>query len=178
MKRLYYLTDSVQSADTMASDLREAGVDDSDIHVLGPNERDLLQHHLHPASVFQRTDLIRSIERTLMVGCALALLFTLPLNYLAEFRFSDWLLVSISCLVLALVIGVIGGLSQENYQIERFHEAIVQGRLMVIVDCTAGQTTRVRTMMNRHHPEARLEGIGSSLVNPFTDSIERVPVRS
>lgn len=177
MKRLYYLTDSLESADLISRDLHEAGIRDEDFHVLCCDENALRQHHLHPANILQRTDIIRYVERGLIVGGMMSLCFMLPLAYIESFTFNAWLGVSAFSILVSVCSGLIGGLSQENHKIQRFHDAIEQGRLLIMVDTPVEQEGFVRRTMSSQHPEAALHGVSSTLVNPFTETLEAEPVR-
>lgn len=177
MKRLYYLTDSLESADLISRDLYEAGIKDDDLHILCCDEDALRQHHLHAATILQRTDIIRSVERGLIVGGMMSLCFMLPLAYMESFTFNAWLGISAFCIVVSLISGVIGGLAQENYKIYRFHDAVEQGRLLLMVDTPSEQEGFVRRIMSSQHPEAMLQGVTSTLANPFSPTLEMAPIR-
>lgn len=178
MKRLYYLTDSLESADLISRDLHEAGIRDDDFHVLCCDEQALRQHHLHSANIFQRTDIIRFVERGLIVGGMMSLCFALPMAYMESFTFNAWLGISAFCILVSICCGMIGGLAQENYKVQPFHDAIEQGELLIMVDTPAEQEGFVRRTMSSQHPEATLHGVSSTLVNPFTATEEAAPIRS
>lgn len=177
MKRLYYLTPSLESADTIAKDLREEGIKDEYFYVLSQDERALYERHLHAAGVLQRTDIIRFVERALIVGGMMALCFTLPLNYIKEFTFNVWISVSVFCILISLLSGIVGGLAQENYRIQRYHDAIEQGQLLLMIDVDNKEEASVRSMMSRHHPEAAMQGFSSIWANPFTPTQDMAPIR-
>lgn len=177
MKRLYYLTDSLESAELISRDLHEAGIKDDDFHILCCDEQTLQEHRLHSATIFQRTDIIRFVERGLIVGGMMALCFTVPLYYMESFTFNAWLGISAFCILVSLLSGVIGGLAQENYKIRRFHDSIEQGELLIMVDTAAEQEGFTRRIMATQHPEARLQGVTSTLANPFTPTLEAAPIR-
>ncbi len=177
MKRMFYLTHSIESADTIARDLHDAGIAKQQIHVLGGTGTALEEHHLKPANIFQRTDIVRSIERALLVACLMSILFTLPLNYIEAFTFNAWLGISAFCLAFCLIAGTVSGLAQENCQIYRFHRAVSEGQYLIMIDISEGQAPIVRRVMGRQHPEASMEGAASLFVNPFSPTYESSPIK-
>ena len=78
MKRLYYLSPSIDSVDDVSQDLHEHGITDWNFHIISTNEDGLYSHHLHSANAFQRTDVIRFVERGLLSGGLVGLLFSGP----------------------------------------------------------------------------------------------------
>lgn len=172
MKRLYYLTSNIDSAEQISDDMHSHGVTDWRFHVLSKDEAGLFSHHIHSANTFQRTDLIRYVERGLMCGCAVGLLFTIPLYYLQEFTFNTWLATAGFCILFSSWCGGIGGISQENYKIQRFHKDIEAGKYLIMVDVPKTEEELIRKVMSIRHPEASLQGHTSTYTNPFSAPLQ------
>jgi len=170
MKRLYYLAPSLNSVDKISKDLHEKGVTDWRFHIVSKDEAGLYSHHLHSASAIQRTDLIRYVERGVIVGGLLGLCFTIPLAYLEEFTLNAWLAVSFFCLLFGAWTGGIGGITQENYKIRRFHDEIEKGFYLIMVDVRKEDEALIQRIMEVWHPEASLQGHSSNHINPFASS--------
>jgi hypothetical protein len=68
MKRLYYLSSSIESVEQVSNDLHEKGITDWNFHIISKDEAGLYSHHLHSASLIQRTDVVRFVERGLISG--------------------------------------------------------------------------------------------------------------
>ncbi|MEP5176322.1 MAG: hypothetical protein ABJQ52_11520, partial [Marinobacter alexandrii] len=79
MKRLFYLVDAIDSVESISDDLHRDGVSNWRFHVVSKDEAGLYSHHVHSASVLDRTDLPRFVERGLIIGGLFALFFVLPL---------------------------------------------------------------------------------------------------
>lgn len=171
MKRLYYISPTIESAEQISEDMHEHGVTDWHFHVLSKDESGLYSHRIHSATTLQRTDLVRYMERGLICGCALGLIFTIPLNYIEQFTFNTWLAISSFCVLFSTWCGGIGGVSQENYKIQRFHDDIEAGRYLIMVDVPKTDEEMIRKVMSIRHPEASLEGHSSTFTNPFASPV-------
>lgn len=170
MKRLYYLAPSLNSVDKISADLHEQGISDWRFHIISKDESGLHRHHLHSATTLQRTDLVRYVERGIIVGVLLGLCFIVPLAYLEEFTLNAWLAISVFCMIFGAWTGGVGGITQENYKIRRFHDEIEKGFYLIMVDTKKQDEERVQRIMAVWHPEASLQGHSSTHINPFVSS--------
>jgi hypothetical protein len=167
MKRLYYLSSSIESVEQVSNDLHEKGITDWNFHIISKDEAGLYSHHLHSASLIQRTDVVRFVERGLISGGGLAVLFMMPLTYIEAFTFNVWLAVSFFCVLFGSWAGFIGGISQENYKISRFHDHISAGQYLIMIDVDKEHEQLIRCVMEIRHPEAIAQGKSSIFTNPF-----------
>mgnify|MGYP000150334515 CR=1 FL=1 len=167
MKRLYYLSPSIESVEEVSNDLHEKGVTDWNLRIISKDESGLYSHRLHSASLIQRTDVVRYVERGLIAGGVLGLLFTMPLAYIESFTFNTWLAISFFCVIFGSWAGFIGGISQENYKTSRFHDHIAAGQYLIMVDVDQQHEELIRCVMELRHPEAIAQGKSSVFTNPF-----------
>jgi len=179
MKRLYYLSPSITSAEHVSNDLYEQGVTDWRFHIISKDEAGLYSHHLNSANVFLRTDLIRFVERGLLSGGIVALFFAIPFAYLEAFTFGAWLTITLFSVLFGAWCGGVGGMSQENYKIQRFHEQITNGQYLIMVDVRKKDEQRIKCIMEVRHPEAIIQGQGSTFTNPFAkDALAHVSIKT
>lgn len=171
MKRLYYLSPTIESTEQISEDLHEHGVTDWRFHVLSKDEAGLYNHHLHSANTFQRTDLVRYMERGLICGAIVGVLFLIPLAYLEDFTVKAWLAISFFSVLFGIWCGGVGGISQENYKIQRFHDEIEGGKYLIMVDVPKPDEELIRRLMSIRHPEASIQGHTSTFTNPFARPI-------
>lgn len=167
MKRLYYLSPSLESVEQVSNDLHEKGITDWHFHIISKDESGLYSHHLSSASLIQRTDVVRFVERGLIAGGVLAALFMMPLAYIEAFTLNVWVAVSFFCVLFGSWAGFIGGISQENYKISRFHDHISAGQYLIMVDVGREHEQLIRCVMELRHPEAIAQGKSSVFTNPF-----------
>ena len=171
MKRMYYLTGSIDSTEQIANDLHEEGITDWNFHVHSKDESGLYKRRFHSANFIQRLDIIRYSERGAMIGFAIAMIATAyimiakPLGpqvdglvYVAIFGFitlfGGW-------------VGGLAGLATENQKITMFHDDIEAGKYLILIDVRPGEEEKVKTLMARKHPEAEMKRVGSTHINPF-----------
>ena len=167
MKRLYYLSPSIESAEQVSNDLHEKGITDWNFHIISKDDKGLYAHQLHSASLFHRTDVVRFMERGLISGGVLGLFFTMPLAYIEAFTFNAWLGVAFFCVLFGSWAGFVGGISQENYKVQRFHSQISEGQYLIMVDVHKEHEELIRCVMSIRHPEAVIQGQSSTITNPF-----------
>ncbi len=172
MKRLYYLTPTITSAEAISEDLHDEGVTDWNFHILSKDEAGLYSHHLHSANLLQRTDIVRYMERGLIVGLLMGACFAIPLYFLEEFTFGAWMAISVFCLLFGVWCGGIGGITRDNYKIERFHEDIESGKYLLMIDVHKHDEDVIKRVMAIRHPEARLQGHTSTHTNPFSAPLQ------
>lgn len=169
MRRLFYLVSNIDSAEDISRDLQQQGVTNWRFHVVTKNEAGLYQHNLHTASVRDRTDLVRYVERGMLVGAAVVALLLVPLILLADFGIPlpAWAAVAAFLIVGGGWVAGFGGIQGENYRIQGFHDEIDAGKHLVMVDSPKKHVPKVKELMKKNHPGARLQGEDSSFNNPF-----------
>jgi hypothetical protein len=91
----------------------------------------------------------------------------MPLTYIEAFTFNVWLAVSFFCVLFGSWAGFIGGISQENYKISRFHDHISAGQYLIMIDVDKEHEQLIRCVMEIRHPEAIAQGKSSIFTNPF-----------
>lgn len=169
MKRLFYLVDSIDSLEAISSDLHERGITDWRFHIVSKDEAGLYTHRLHSASVLDRTDLPRFVERGMIIGALFALFFVVPLALWGELGWPTAAFVAIGAFAIIAGgwLGGFGGISTPNYRIRKFQRDIEAGRHLVMVDVPKADLAEMKKLMASNHPEAELQGESSSFNNPF-----------
>ncbi|MBE95628.1 hypothetical protein [Marinobacter sp.] len=169
MIRLFYLVSSIDSAKEISDDLHEHDVTDWRFHIVSKDEAGLYTHQLHTASILDRTDLPRYVERGAIVGFVLALAFLVPMALLEVLNMpaAAWIALFIFVVVAGAWVGGFGGIQNENYRIEPFHHDIEAGKYLIMVDAPKDHIPKVKELMAKNHPEAKLQGKDSSINNPF-----------
>ena len=173
MVRLFYLVSSIDSAKEISDDLHEHGVTDWRFHIVSKDEAGLYTHQLHSASILDRTDLPRFVERGAIIGFVLALAIVLPLSLtdIVPLPAAAWVAMLAFMVAAGAWIGGFGGIQGENYRIQPFHEDIEAGKHLIMVDTPKEYVPKVKELMTKNHPEAELQGKDSSFNNPFARKI-------
>ena len=169
MKRLYFITDTLDSTESISNDIHKLGITDYNFHVMSRNEAGLYKRHIHSSNIYHDNNIVRQAERGGLFGALLGALtivisifaFGFEINFLATLGLIGFLMFSGSWL------GGFVGIHQENYKIEKFHDSIEQGKYLVMVDVTPDRMHLVEDMMITRHAEARHGGVGSTMILPF-----------
>lgn len=171
MKRLYYLTDSIDLTEEISNKLHAAGITDWHFHVLSKDEAGLKTHRIHSANYLQAYDIVHSGERGAMLGIIVGILAAIATLIFQPFE--KTLGIGTLAVVIAIItmfgawVGGLLGISSENYKISRFHQDIEEGKHLIMVDIKPHQEIKVRQLMQSEFPEAKLQGEDTTHTNPF-----------
>lgn len=159
MKRLYYITESIDYAEDISKHLTESGIDKHHIHVLSKNEAGVVTHHLNGPNLFERVDFIRGAVQGLVVGLMMGIGALFFGRYLFEFGFSGLAQVAMLCLMMLFGswVGGLVGFTQENRHLRRFHEQIEKGRHLMMIDVKSSEEHMVHMVID-HLNEAQFGG--------------------
>ena len=160
MKRLYYLTDTIDSTENVSNDLHAAGIDDWHFHVLSKDEAGLYTHHLHSANWFQQYDLLGCALRGALIGFVVGLLVAAIIGGTSLLGSPISTLGAVFTVLIITMFGTwvggLVGLQTENHKVVRFHKALEDGKYLIMVDIDPKQQHTVQKPMKIHHPEATL----------------------
>ncbi len=170
MKRLYYLTDSIDAAEQLSDRLHDEGITDWNFHVLGKDKANIVRHHLHNTTPIQELDIIRSGERGVLLGFTIGIVM---ICYIAMFTALgsqlNWLSLVAGVVLFSMFgawVGGMVGVSNENYKIRRFHRDIENGNYLLLVDVNRDQLARVESIVGRFS-QVRKAGEDTTVIHPF-----------
>ncbi len=169
MKRLYFLTDSLDSAEAISTDVHNIGVSDWNFHVMSRNEAGLYKRHIHSSTVYQDNNVVRQAERGGLIGGLIGAVLVVVSNFSPSMELSIGATLGLILFFMfaGSWFGGFIGIQQENYKVRKFHDALEQGRYLVMIDVKASELHRVEEMMVQKHSEAQHGGVGSTLILPF-----------
>jgi len=160
-RRIYWLLPDIENARRTVNDLLVARVPVQHIHSFGREDMSLAG--LHPANVFQTTDVIYAAELGLLVGGTVGIVAGLlvAMYYPLGIDSLQWGVVG--------VLGVLGalfgawassmiGISVPSHRLKRFEAAIGRGEILLMVDVPVLQVKEIEEILQASHPEARLQG--------------------
>ena len=162
MRRLYFLLPDVESATNIVDELLLARVEERHIHIVAKDHTELEKAHLPEAGLFEESDFVPALERGLAVGGATGLLagiaaVTFPP---AGLVLGGGAILATSLLGTGLgawVSSMIGS-SVPNRQLDRFHDALEEGQLLMLIDVPKARVDEITELVKSHHPEAHVEG--------------------
>jgi hypothetical protein len=172
MKCIYYVAPTLPSAQQISEDLRAAGVNDFYLHVVAKDELGLKQQHIHSANYLETLDLIRAGAIGAAIGFVAGLVGIGLLKYFEPFGPDVPTFVYIALVAAATLFGAweggLLGIDSENKKLRKFHSEIEAGNYLLLVYVRKRQEATVRALMRENHPEARLAGIDTHFINPFS----------
>ncbi|MBV1907771.1 MAG: hypothetical protein KUG78_00525 [Kangiellaceae bacterium] len=176
MKRLYYLTEELNSADSISKNIHEAGISDWNFLVVSKDESGLYKRHIHSANMIQKTGIVHFSEQGVLKGLAVGILLSLLLMPIPIHGSTPSMVILIFVLVASVMLGgfhgSLFGYQLENYKLKPFHHRIEKGDLLILIDVPKNQISDVQNLMHDTHPEARYCNQGSSIIMPFDKAKE------
>jgi len=176
MKRLYYLSPDIDSAEHIANDMHQKGISDGHFHVLSKDHVGLYRHHIHSANYLHEFDVIHSALRGTIVGVIIGLTLYITVNFTAGYPALSLPLVLLIAALFGTWLGALIGLTHENYKIARFHNDIEAGKYLIMVDVHKNEEVKIKKLMERYYPQAKMSGEDSTLINPFKGHMGAVRV--
>lgn len=162
MRRLYFLVPDVESAKQIVDELLLARIEERNIHVVAKDHHALEVAHLPEAGLFEESDFVPALERGLAVGGATGLLAGVAA---VTFPPAGLVLGGGAILATSLLGAGLGawvasmiGVSVPNTQLQKFHDALEQGQLLMLIDVPKDRTDEITELVRSHHPEAKIQG--------------------
>ncbi len=157
MKRLYYLTDSIDCAEQIASEVHRWGIANWNLHVLSKDQAGLSKHQNHADTPLHQKSIVPTSERGLLtgaaagIGAALGASLLLPmLEQLGRFPFA---IIVFACALLGGWSIALFGQYEEQQKLRKFQHDIESGKFLIMVDIKKDQVELVRKVMGQY-PEA------------------------
>jgi len=167
MKRLYYLTASLEKVDQVSNALHSEGVTDWNFHVLSKDQQGLHTRRINSVRYWQQSDLVHSAIRGAILGALICMALVFLVNFVSGYTWWSLPFVTVSGTLFGTWLGAFIGFTHENYKIARFHQEIESGKYLIMVDIHRDEEDRVLELMKAHHPAVRLAGEDSTLINPL-----------
>ena len=171
MRRLYFLVDDVEMTEQVSDTLHRAGITDWNFHAIARDSAGLYRHHIHTATPYQQRDLVHTGARWAVTATITGLLVSATLKSFQPLPISiDWLMVALFALICGCFgawVGGMVGLSRENYKLAPFHEHLVAGKTLVLVDVPKAQLAETSRFMRERFPDVEYLGVDSTFINPL-----------
>ena len=171
MRRLYFLVDDVEMTEQVSDTLHRAGISDWNFHAIARDSAGLYRHHIHTATPYQQRDLVHTGARWALVATITGLIVSATMKSFQPLPFTiEWVMVvlfALFCGCFGAWVGGLVGLSRENYKLAPFHEHLVAGKTLVLVDVPAAQMAETRRLMRERFPEVEFLAADSTFINPL-----------
>jgi hypothetical protein len=162
MRRLYFLVPDVESAKTIVDELLLARIEERNIHVVAKDHHALEEAHIPEAGLFEESDFVPALERGLAVGGGTGLVAGIAA---VTFPPAGLVLGGGAILATSLLGAGLGawvasmiGVSVPNSHLQKFHDAVEQGQLLMLIDVPKDRVNSITDLVRSHHPEAKIQG--------------------
>ena len=160
-RRILYLIPDLASARRMMDDLLLARIEERHIHFLA--KRGTPMDGLHEASMAQKSDLVHGAQMGLMLGALLGC----ALGVVVAYTFLGGDTMRIVTVLGATILGALFGAwvssmvgsAVPNSRLKQFHQAIEEGKILLMVDVPESRVEEVRERLQAIHPEAEDRGL-------------------
>ncbi len=161
MKRIYFLLPTVQSAESIVTELAASGLPEKNIHLIA-NESTSLKG-LPEATLMQKSDFIPAVERGIPIGGTTGLLAGLVAMSIPGFGAilggGALIAATLAGAGVGTFLGSMVALEIPNSRHKAFEDAIDKGEILMLVDAPKDRVGHITELIIRHHAEAELEDI-------------------
>ncbi|RKP43364.1 DUF1269 domain-containing protein [Trinickia fusca] len=160
MRRMYFLLPSTQCARAIVDELLLQRVEWRHMHVIANEKVSIVG--LPQASLAQRSDLLPSLARGTVAGCATGMLMAL---IALVFPPEDLTIAGGAVVTITLSGAGFGawtasmiGVGVPNTRLKRFEKGIHRGELLMMIDVPKDRVEEIEQMIKTHHAEAHIAG--------------------
>ncbi len=176
MHTLMFLANSLESTRQAVERLRRKGISEDGYSVIGRQEEGLFRHHLHVSGIWERTDLVHSGERGIIIGGFVGVFFAAVMMWMQPFGVPVGLVALLACVAMfgsfGAWVGGMVGLSHENYKLAPFHQAIEDGQFLLLVGAKDDQGAEAVRAMLADLKELTFAADDTSMINPLHSHAE------
>lgn len=159
-RRLYFVLPDVESARKMMEEMLLARIDEGHIHFLA--KRGTLPDDLPEATIFQKTDIVHGASR----GMAIGGIGGIAIGTFLVFFPPTGVTLQLGAILITAILGVffgtwvssMVGTQVENSVLKPFHDAIEEGKVLMMVDVPLGKVKAINELIQQRHPEAASGG--------------------
>jgi hypothetical protein len=171
MRRLYYLTENINSAEKLSDCLHAKGIADRNFHVYGKDKAQIVKRHLKATTPLYELDIIRSGERGTLAGFfvgAIVIAVLMAVTNFAQSLHWGWIVGGVALFTLfGAWIGGLIGVSTKNYKTKKFQNNIEAGQFLLIIDVNMSQSKLVKAIVAEQFDDIKRAGEDTTIVSPF-----------
>jgi len=158
-RRVYFLSPDVEHAQTVVADLRQTGVDRTQIHAMAREDIDI--GSLPAATKDQKRDRVWLLDRLFWTGdLAIFALALLGLVLALYWGLYIWAVLAAVVMVTSFVMGEIFATKVPHVHLSEVKGALARGEILLMVDIPKQRVHEISELISRHHPETDPSGVG------------------
>lgn len=152
MKRIYYLTQTASLAREIFLSIEQAGISLKKFSVVSDDKKALKEYQLKAANLFQKRDVLRSLELGMLGGMLLGLVAALITVIIppqgVEITPLLFSLEVFSLGVFGLTLGFLIGVSKDNFYIAEYRDQLDRNEFILLVDIEDDQYDKISHIMS------------------------------
>jgi hypothetical protein len=171
MKCMYYLAPNLVNTHQVSDDLHDVGITDWNVHVISKDEAGLKKENIHSSNWLETKDLLRNGFIGANIGFIIGVFIAGGLLLFQPFgpnfpSIAYVFMVAVSTGFGAWV-GGLTGIDSENQKLRHFHDAIEEGKYLILIYAHKGEGEKIKEMMSKRHPESSHVATDRHFINPF-----------
>ena len=161
IRRMYFIIPNTSIARTIHNELLLSRVAESRMHVIAREDIDL--NDLPEANIFQKSDLIHSIQTGIPIGGLTGVVLgalAVSLGAVSPgYEGVTIMLTVFAGLFLGVFASTLIAVNVPNTRHRKFEKEVSSGKILFIVDVPVEKVQQINDMITKHHPEADMRGL-------------------
>lgn len=169
MKRLFYVTQTIDDAKKISDEVHALGIDDHHFYVLSRDKHGLRTHHLHGGSRLGKTEILSANKRASFFALIALLVVGNSIAFSVDAINQNVFYIILAALCIFLVarfIALIACKSFDNYFKGVFDEHMDHGRAVIVIDVKRSQAKRIEKQLEKHE-QASFIADSSNIASPI-----------
>ena len=169
MKRLFYVIDSLDEAESISDEVHSLGIEDDQFYVVARDAKGIESHHLHGSQSLDDTEIIAAKKRSNWLAIAAAIVAGAGLSFLFSTTLMGILSFVVLCGAIFLLFKFITSTTCDSFD-EYFksvlNEHLDNGDAILVIDTKGDQAHKVEAQL-KQHPKANFIADSSNIHSPI-----------
>ena len=169
MKRLFYVIDNLDEAESISDEVHSLGIQDDQFYVVARDAEGIEAHHLHGSQRLEDTEIIAAQKRSNWLAIIAAVVAGAGLSFLFNTTVVGILSFIALCGAIFLIFKFITSTacnSFDQYFKNLLNEHLDNGDAILVIDTKGDQTNKVQTQLQQH-PKASFIADSTNIHSPI-----------
>lgn len=169
MKRLFYVTNNLDDAESISNEVHKLGIDDHHFFVLSRDEKGLKTHHLHGSRSLDKTEILAAKKRANFFAILACIVAIASVGFAIDLIPKNILFIVIAAVIAFVVVKsivILAGTSFDDYFKGVFDEHLNCGEVIIIIDVAKNQSQIIEKQLE-NHPDASFLADSSNFSSPI-----------
>lgn len=168
MYQLHFLLKNLTHAEEIQKQLQQNGIHEKHIRFYSRNKNKLENLNIHSANFLEERDIVHMMLRGGLFSLIISF-FIMLLVFLLNVQLSinENAIIAIFCTFFGAWLGGLIGFNNENYKISAYHDALLKGDSVLVIDTREEQLIIVQKTMTNFDCDILHSSSTSSIINPL-----------